>query len=85
MEKYQNYIQLLDRTGIRKVERVLQIMTTMDKTPGFTDNLDTIYEYENEGDLIPSRIMHVLSKPRPSIEDSPEFPPLKQQDETSER
>ena len=76
---------LLARTGIRKVERVLRIMTTMDKIPNFTDELDTIYEYENEGDLVPSRILHVLSKPQPSIEDSPKLPPIKQQDETSER
>ena len=58
-------------------------MTGMNKITGFTGSLDTIYEYENEDDFIPSRIIHVLSKPQPSIEDSPELPSLKQQDETS--
>lgn len=46
-------------------------MTAIGTVTNVTDTLDTVYEYENEGDLIPSRIIHVLSQqPKNRLEKS---------------
>lgn len=38
----------------------------MERYPGFAPSIDTIYEYEHEGDLMPSRILHVPAEKKKS-------------------
>ncbi len=44
------------------------VMVRTERTAGFTDTLDTVYEYENEDDIIPSKILHVVSKSQSSTD-----------------